>query len=231
MAGHRTCATAILTVWMAATSAVVAEDLVPPPWRGEPGTTLAHWGFGTDQPGGPDVAVDNPFGTPQLVTISVTDGGWLAFSDGRSGVWSLASSSGDHLRFTVPMEDPPPPGMHLEVHIQFAFRQINGATLALGTDFLPSSTQFSPLPGGWSHLATVLENSTCTSQTSVSVGALGAAGRFIEVDDLLIDTRCAADDEPIPTVSQWGLALLGVLLTVAAAVTIQRRVVRYSSHA
>lgn len=231
MVANRKCPTAILTVLVAATSVVVAEDLVPPPWRGEPGTTFAHWGFGTDQPGGPDVAVDNPFGTPQLVTISVTDGGWLATSDGRGGVWSLASSSGDRLRFTIPMEDPPPPGMHLEVHIQFAFRRIDGATLALGSDFPVSSTQFSPLPGGWTHLATVLENPTCTAQTSVSVAALGAAGRFIEVDDLLIDTRCAADDGPIPTVSQWGLILLGVLLTVAAAVTIRRRVVRFAHQA
>jgi len=87
----------ILTVVCFATAAL-AEDLVPPPWRGEPDTTFQHWTFDTDQSSGgggtgqwiPEVA-DNPYGQPDIDTFW-GDETWLQDYEGRFGVMRMSSN-------------------------------------------------------------------------------------------------------------------------------------------
>lgn len=76
-------------------TAALAEDLFPPPWRGEPNTTFQHWTFDTDQSTGgggtgqwiPEVA-DNPYGQPYIDTFW-GDETWLPDYEGRSGVMRM----------------------------------------------------------------------------------------------------------------------------------------------
>lgn len=68
---------------------VVADDINPPPWRGEPRTTFALWEFSTPDIFPPPDVFDNPFGPPELEVNPFGDG-WLPSYNGRQGVWTLS---------------------------------------------------------------------------------------------------------------------------------------------
>ena len=62
-----------------------ADDLDPPPWRGEERTTFQTWEFLSDaNPLSPDGTCDNPYGLPQ---VTITGGEWFDTYEGRDGVW------------------------------------------------------------------------------------------------------------------------------------------------
>ena len=72
-------------------ASVRADDLNPPPWRGQPNTTYQGWTFATDaNPSEADVV--NPYGTPNA-TITGTGNTWYALFDGHVGVWTLSGPS------------------------------------------------------------------------------------------------------------------------------------------
>ncbi len=219
-AAHK--AVLLAAVTASAASSARAEDVFPPPWRGEPGTTFQHWSFPSDQGGPPDVSVDNPHGTPQL-TVSAPNGAWLSASGGRSGVWSLAGSYTDTLRFTVPLEDPPPAGARVEVHVQFAFRSINGANLWVGYELSPTAWGTTPLGDGWTLVHFVLEAPACPTQTLIEVGTDAEPSESVEVDDMLIDTLCVTVAEPVPATSLGGLSLQGLALLIGTVAVFKAR--------
>jgi hypothetical protein len=81
--------TAIVLLGVAASA--VADDLFPPDWRGEPGTTLQEWTFSynrnPNQDGSPwyPEFCDNPYGEPWIST-SFGDEEWHEEWEGRQGV-------------------------------------------------------------------------------------------------------------------------------------------------
>ncbi len=72
-----------------------ADDLVIPPWRGQPGTTGQVWEFNTNQtaglfPDGPPGGALPPIGQTQVSIVPHAAAGWLATDLGRPGVWPLS---------------------------------------------------------------------------------------------------------------------------------------------
>jgi len=65
-----------------------ADDLFPPLWRGDQGSTVQQWNFATDEHIPAPDSVSNPYGDPLLRVNSVDD--WIDGIDQRQGVWSLS---------------------------------------------------------------------------------------------------------------------------------------------
>jgi hypothetical protein len=88
-----------LLICVVAAGPALADDLLPPDWRGAPSSTLQIWEFPTDDnPVEPDVSA-NPFGTA-LATIygefefPNRDTFWIAEDYGHVGVWNIGGSIG-----------------------------------------------------------------------------------------------------------------------------------------
>ncbi len=77
----------LLAAFLCAT--VLADDIVPPVWRGEENTTMQAWEFFDDQNPDPPDMVDNPYGEPYA---QIDNGGspwWLPTHMGENGVWMV----------------------------------------------------------------------------------------------------------------------------------------------
>lgn len=79
----------VLMLFLLVVSFALADDLSPPPWRGQPGSAWADWEFLTPQE--QDVVPDfgaNPFGM-SLLDVAPTHP-WQQEWGGRIGVWGLS---------------------------------------------------------------------------------------------------------------------------------------------
>lgn len=78
-------------------SAGLADDLVPPNWRGQAGTTVVQWEFLTDNPTPAPDWVENPYGDPNITVTPGPGAGWFeSLGDydpqgpGGQGWWNLS---------------------------------------------------------------------------------------------------------------------------------------------
>ena len=83
----RCCIAFLFLIISAAVPAYLAgDDLLPPAWRGEPGTTFQQWTFDDDDnPAVPEL-IDNPYGSA-LAEITVWGFGWCGLYS-RQGLWT-----------------------------------------------------------------------------------------------------------------------------------------------
>ena len=92
---------ASLVCWLALLAPaplVLAADLAPPTWRGQPGTAYQSWSFNTDaNPAAPE-AMQNPYGSATAdITVGFLGSGWLSELEGlgtATGFWDLGGSAG-----------------------------------------------------------------------------------------------------------------------------------------
>lgn len=196
-----------IAVAILATSAVRADDLTPPPWRFQPGTTFQHWDFSAGPGGGapdaPGVNLFNPYGTPILTPGG--GAGWLPSFGGRNDVWGLASAAGlGSLAFDVPNTNVSQHQKDLWLQITYFGTApswtVAGPTGVFGLTAGPITT---PLANGWFHELTEWNVATCPPFERVSISP-NTAGAVLFVDQVVIDTQCY----PIPT--PGGAALLGL---------------------
>jgi hypothetical protein len=91
----RTAARAAIFFWLTTNGAVVADDLFPAPWRGQPRTTLAEWDF---------VTAANPTPPDGTLTTVVGDSGGVPMAEMESDlVWDPVFNGSWHTR-----PEPPP---------------------------------------------------------------------------------------------------------------------------
>ncbi len=115
----------VLSIVITAATAF-GDDLLPPNWRGQEGTTYQVWEFSTsDNPADADVD-GNPFGTP---TATIENVGlqtywkeWDPSEGAHYGVWRLYSD-GDIL---LNLPNNPDPNAYKEMWIQIAFSAVAG---------------------------------------------------------------------------------------------------------
>lgn len=111
-----------------------ADDVVPPPWRGDANTTFQEWEFLTnDNPAAPLAGnLSNPYGSPSAaITVGTLGSGWWAtyppIAGGREGVWDIGQGDGQ-IVLTIPNSADTGPLTWKEVLVQIAYyKDLTGA--------------------------------------------------------------------------------------------------------
>jgi uncharacterized protein (TIGR03382 family) len=182
----------------------LADDLTPPPWRGNPGTTVQHWDFSSGPSGfAPDaLPLNNIYGSP-LMTPSSGDT-WLASAFGRNDIWAIAGGS---LDFDIPNTGVQSHQKDLWLQVTFLSNAaVPPPSYAVTSSFGPFIPIGAPidtfLANGWVHELTEWHTPICPSTERVSFFP-SLAGAQVLVDQVVIDTQC------IPVPSPGSVALLG----------------------
>jgi hypothetical protein len=204
-------------VLAAAAVPALADDLTPPPWRFNPGTTFQHWDFSGGPAGGPaDAGLFNPYGVPMLTPALGAI--WLPALGARNDVWQLGGATGQTgLRFDVPNTGVQTNQKELWLQITYLSPVPGGPPgwTVFGSSGLftllgaPISTTTSD---GWTHELTRWGVASCPSFEQVAVFP-SIPGTTLFVDQVVIDTRCA----PIPAPAS------AVLLCASPLVVARRR--------
>jgi hypothetical protein len=201
-------------------AAAVADDLNPPVWRGQPGTTWAEWEYPTPNPNPlPDVGY-NPYGVPATRVYPGLGQVWLPELDGRLGVWPLSGE------IWVDIPNRPDPNPWKDIYVQLTWEpQAPGNTPSVLTTLPQQVTgtllHQTPLGGQWMHsvYAVHLEPNPAWEQILITGG--------INVDQLVIDTRCVPEPGTVALLAFGALAAVplvwrakrrAALLTLLAAV-------------
>jgi len=186
-------------------SVVLAEatwgaDLNAPPWRGEWCTTFQGWEFDTDNPAPPPDAMENPYGDPELQITPPAGMGWLPEDEAHGGVWPVGEME-------VTVYNHPLPRDTKEIWVQLVWRAREAGEVPLVTGWHPEYGLVGPvgpiedihLDNGWIH---------CTYQLEIHpnpeyevIGVRGA----INVDELIIDTRCIPEPATVCLLGLGGL--------------------------
>jgi hypothetical protein len=197
--------TCIASVLALAASSLYADDLTPPPWRFNPGTTVQHWDFSGGPLGGaPDAPpFNNPYGTPIMVPTTGTN--WLPALMGRNHVWDITGGS---LQFDIPNTGNSAHIKNLQIQVTY---------LALAPGVTPGLTVSGPsglftpvggpstisLGGGWFHETSLWTIGVCPPFERIALFP-GLAGVQFFVDQVVIDTQCI-----VPTPASASLLALG----------------------
>jgi hypothetical protein len=182
------------------TASALADDLNPPPWRGDPGSTWEEWEFKTSSPLALPSGAVNIYGTP----YALVEGHDWQFSVGaREGVWSLSGLMAIYV--------PNTPELWVKtVLLQLTYRDTPGDAVTgtpdigmvnnVGVAFPLTPTLTQVLPDGWTYCLY-----TGTIDPNPPFEVIGIGGD-IDVDQIVIDTFCP---EPQTYGLLAGLGLLG----------------------
>ncbi len=183
-----------------------ADDLNPPPWRGQPGTTMQEWRFLTDNPTPlPDVSY-NPYGQPSAQVWPGTGQQWWPIWGGRPGVWPLSGAA----EFYIPNAPPPNPYKDIWIQLTWAkqafvseplFSSIPGGTIELLNQQVLGPTGEPPPAGAeWYHSTYLIRIYPNPAFETIRLDGT------IMVDQIVIDTIC------VPEPTALGLLGLGTLV-------------------
>lgn len=208
-----------VAVWACAVSSVSADDVAPPTWRGDPGSTFQEWEFLTSANPATPESVSNPYGSPSA-SISL---GW-ANSDywpeypplggtGRMGVWDLGRGIDPghpadigRITLTIPNRDFTPPGSYKDIVVQVTYHKditdvptvdVPGATpTGSSTQLVETVPDF----GAWWVIITTwhIEPNPLEEVITITGNWNGSV-----IDQIVVDTLC------IPEPASLGLLLVG----------------------
>jgi hypothetical protein len=188
---------------------LLADDLFPPPWRGQPGTTMQQWKFSVDnrQPL-PDL-VNNPYGVPAMTILPFpAQPGWYD-SYGvplpRQGVYPLSG------QIDIDIPNAPLTNEFKEIWIQLVWTPMPEVPLgepgilitALGSQVTSSTVLHETCAGepwNYTEWKYILEPNPPTEHIRITGDIL--------VDQLVIDTRCAPEPATMALLGLGGLGML-----------------------
>jgi hypothetical protein len=192
----------VLAAWvltLSLPSASFADDLNPPVWRGQPGTTFAQWEFSVLDDTPPADAFYNPYGTPMMQIIPVT--AWENYLDGRQGVWPLSGT----ILATIPNN--PDANPYKDIWIQITWED-----KTLGDGDRPIVVEANTQPGASLVSETALNGNWLLSTYAIHLmpnppsEVIQITG-LIMVDELVIDTICVPEPGTLALLALGGAAL------------------------
>ena len=186
------------------TPAAFADDLNPPPWRGEPGTTFQHWTFDTNQnpnqdgsPWYPEIDM-NPYGEPWISTY-YGDENWYDVWEGRQGVMEPWASE---MYINLPNSNEP-------LDWKIVWIQMTWWSYYSGPEFMGSDPpgdlvgdETIDLPDGWFHTTWEIWIPGNPDFETISV----MTDCFF--DQIVVDTWCVPEPATLSLLALGGLALV-----------------------
>jgi hypothetical protein len=177
---------------------VLAEDIFPPPWRGQPGTTWADWEFLTPNPTPLPEVQFNPYGDSSTVVYPGFSQTWQQEWGGHVGVWPLSGVA------FIEIPNSPVPNPYKDIWVQvtwaaqvpgpggqpYVSEEYSGLTgslinqIALG----PTNAQPSPPLGDtWYQSVYQIRIQPNPPHEKIVIGG------SIMLDELVIDTYCVPE--------------------------------------
>ncbi len=188
-------ALAVLSLWSAIPAA--ADDVLPPCWRGQPGTTRQQWRFDTSaNPATPQI-LSNANGAPALtVALGQAAAGWvnqLFIFGTNQGVWDLGLNG--TMTLNVPNEARPAGSWKIVwvqvyqyqdgIFSQLASVAVPGASLVSTQSRTNATTSFG---GNWiEHRSAWLIQPSPASETIIITGGTNGAPTSA-IDQVVVDT-------------------------------------------
>ncbi len=195
-----------------------ADDLAPPPWRFQTGSTVQHWEFSTPNLGPPDgLPFFNPNGTPFFSFIDPGNTLWLPSAGSRNGIWQISNIAGhsNQLWFDVPNYNMPE--LEKIYYVQLTWLSpiptlVFGASVNVGGTIFPLSVVSNQsLPEGWFHTVLSVRLPGCPDRERLIVEMLAQhQGETALIDQVVFDTLC------VPEPSGLAFAGLGAAAWIAA---------------
>ncbi|MCL5103730.1 MAG: PEP-CTERM sorting domain-containing protein [Armatimonadetes bacterium] len=178
-----------------------SDDLHPPPWRGQPGTTFAAWEFLTPDPNALPDQMYNPNGVPAMQIWTGIEQHWFDQWEGRIGVWPLSGA----LEVLIPNYPPPNPYKDIWIQITWA-PQVPDVTPFVKEKISGTLAQLvsqTPFPGTpWVHSVYAIRLFPNPTHEIVRIDG------GIMVDELVIDTICIPEPSSLLALSGSVLALV-----------------------
>ncbi len=185
-----------------------ADDLNPPTWRGQPGTTFEKWEFSTSNPiTSPDV-VYNLYGAPVAEAWPGTGQTWIDQWGGRQGMWPLSGT----IEATIPDNLEPLPYKDIWVQLTWA-KQVDSSTPVVWE--MDSGVQATLVeqdvlePTGYPSPNDLWYHSTyeMVLEPNPSSEIVKIDGTLV-VDELVIDTICVPEPTALVLFGTGGISLL-----------------------
>lgn len=206
----RTLTTAAVLATLSLAGTALADDLTPPSWRFNPGTTVQHWDFSSGPAGfAPDaLPLNNSYGSPLMTPNSGAT--WQASAFGRNDVWQIAGGS---IQFDIPNTGVKTHKKELWLQVTYlANAAVPPPSYSIaGTTgpFTQTGSSITLLPGGWVHELTKWTNPVCPQFERVSIFP-NLPGAVSIIDQVVIDTQCI----PVPAPGTAALLACGGLMAI-----------------
>jgi len=198
-------AAALLTV-LAWAPSIWADDLNPPPWRGQDGSTYAKWEFSTPDPNPVPDQQYNPYGQSNMTVTPGPGMGWLPELDGRLGVWQLSG----RIEVWIPNYPLPRPVKYIWVQLTWQGQSPGRPTVSEVYTGRTGSLIHEQSGSPWLESTFLIDIKPNPQSEVISIEGP------INVDELVIDTICIPEPSGL-------LALSGSLLGLAGALLKRRR--------
>jgi hypothetical protein len=213
---------AVMCLLGSLSTSAIADDLIAPPWRGAPGSTLQEWEFTTAaNPAYPETS-NNPYGTP-TADISLgwgASGYWDVYPpipEGRIGVWDIGRGTdpnhpADIGRITLTVFNTlnTDPQSYKDIWVQVTYyKDITGAPIVdvPGAVFLGGETRVVQVVPDWGEFR--LDQSMWRIYPNPTEETITITGNFMGsmIDQIVVDTICVPEPASLALLILGGAAL------------------------